>query len=72
MTIKISNNTKLDFEVIGQIIDKYMNDGKENTFYFGKVDMFKFRAEGKVYLCSVRYLKNYINYIIEEYKNEKN
>ena len=66
MTIKITNNAKLDFEIIGQIIDKYMNDNKQDTFYFGKVDMFKFKAECKIYICSVRYLKNYVNYIIEE------
>ena len=64
----IDNHTNLGYEEIGQIIDKYINDGKEDTFYYGKKDYFNFRAYGKVYDCWVIYLKRYVKYVIREVK----
>lgn len=72
MKIKILNRTNLNYECIGQIIDKYMNDSDTGeTYYFGKVDWFKFKAYDKIYLCQVRYMKTGIQYLIEEEKNDK-
>jgi len=62
----IDNRTNLGYEEIGQIIDKYIADGKEDTLYVGKRDTFRFRAYGKIYDCSVTYLKKYVKYIITE------
>ena len=64
----IDNHTNLGYEEIGQIIDKYIADGKEDTFYFGKVDYFRFKAYNKIYDCQVTYLKRYVKYLIKEAK----
>lgn len=70
MKMKIINNTDLSYEVIGQIIDKYMNYGDPGeTIYYGKVDWFNFKAFDKIYLCQVRYMKSGVQYLIEEEKN---
>lgn len=69
MKIKIINNTSLSYEVIGQIIDKFVADGDPGeTQYYGKVDWFKFKVFDKIYLCQVRLLKSHIQYLIEEEK----
>ena len=64
----IKNHTDLNYEAIGQIIDKYIADGYGDTFYVGKTDYFSFRAYGKVYDCVVTYLKSYVKYDIMEAK----
>lgn len=71
MKIKIINNTKLSYEIIGYIIDKYMNDGDPGeTHYYGKIDWFNFKVYDKMYLCQVRYMKSGVQYLIEDDKNE--
>lgn len=72
MKIKIVNNTDLSYEIIGQIVDKYLNDGDPGeTQYYGKVDWFKFKVFDKIYLGQTRLMKSHLQFLIEKEKNDK-
>lgn len=60
--MKIINEAKLPFEVIGQIIDKYIADSYGDTLYYGKIDYFKMKYKGQIYKVQVRYLKRYVEW----------
>lgn len=60
--MKIINDAHLPFEVIGQIIDKYINDSYGDTLYYGKIDYFKMKYKGQIYKVQVRYLKRYVEW----------
>lgn len=60
--MKIINDAHLPFEVIGQIIDKYINDSYGDTLYYGKIDYFKMKYKGQIYKVQVRYLKKYVEW----------
>ena len=63
--MKITNISKLPYAVVGQAIDKYINDGYGDTHYAGKIDAFKFIYKNKTYKTTVRYLKRYVEFIID-------
>ena len=60
--MKIVNDVHLPFEVIGQIIDKYITDSYGDTLYYGKIDYFKMKYKGQIYKVQIRYLKRYVEW----------
>lgn len=64
--MKIINEPCLPYEVIGQIMDKYINDSYEDTCYYGKIDAFSFSYNKKIYEMQVRYLKSYVEWRVYE------
>ena len=56
--LKIQNKAKLPYKIIGQVIDHYMNNGKEETFYVGKKDIIKFEYKNKGYEADIEYTEN--------------
>lgn len=70
MKININNKTNLSFKTISQVINKYLEDGDEDTIYYGKVDYELFGYKKNEYKMEVTYKKNSINIIIDEIKFE--
>ena len=66
--ITINNETDLDYETIGNAIDKYMNSGYIDTHYYGKNEYFTITKGKKIYQFNVNYGKNRIRYDISEIK----
>ena len=64
--ITINNETDLDYETIGQVIDKYMNSGYMETRYYGKNEYFTITKGTKIYQINVNYGKNRVRYDIKE------
>jgi hypothetical protein len=57
--MKIVNDAKLPYRVIGKIIDDTMNYGYQDTIFYGKIDNFKIEYQNKKYNVQIRYLKRY-------------
>ena len=70
MKVKIINEAKLPYKVIGQVIDDYLNDFRQITIYYGKTELFTIDYKDILYRVQVRYLKRYIEYYFREYKEE--
>ena len=70
MKVKIINEAKLPYKVIGQVIDDYLNDDRQTTIYYGKTELFTIDYKDILYKVQVRYLKRYIEYYFREYKEE--
>ena len=70
MRVKIINEAKLPYKVIGQVIDDYLNDDRQTTIYYGKTELFTIDYKDILYKVQVRYLKRYIEYYFREYKEE--
>ena len=64
--MKIINKPCLPYKVIGEIIDKYINDGYEDTCYVGKIEYFEFLYKGEKYKCEITYLKSCVRWIFDE------
>ena len=60
--MKIVNNTDLSYREIGLIIDGIMEDSKEDTNYYDKVDILKINYKNKSIKIQIRYLKRYIEW----------
>lgn len=70
MKVRIINEAKLPYKVIGQVIDNYLNDFRQTTIYYGKTELFTIDYKDILYRVQVRYLKRYIEYYFREYKEE--
>ena len=60
--MKIINNTDLSYREIGLIIDGIMEDSKEDTNYYDKVDILKINYKNKSIKIQIRYLKRYVEW----------
>ena len=60
--MKIVNNTDLSYREIGLIIDGIMEDSKEDTNYYDKVDILKINYKNKSIKIQIRYLKRYVEW----------
>lgn len=69
MEIKIINKTNLPYKVIGQVIDDYINDGRQITIYYGKTELFTIDYKDILYRVQVRYLKRYVEWRFIKYEN---
>lgn len=78
MKIMVINNTDLSIRRIGEIIDKIIDEGKEDTIYYGKKDKFiiKHLHSEKDYKIELEYLKSYTKWVFTEtkptYNNKEN
>ena len=70
MKTNINNKTNLNFKIISQVINKYLEDNNEDTIYYGKNDYELFSYKKNVYKMEVIYKKNSINIIIDMIKFE--
>lgn len=57
--MKIVNNTDLPYEVIGLMIDKIIENGKDDTHYFGQVEVCDMQVQDRKIRVQIRYLKRY-------------
>lgn len=64
--IKINNKTNLPYKVLGQVIDHYVNNGKEDTLYVGKIDSINFKYNDKDYHADVCYGERSVAWYFEE------
>ena len=65
MNIKIINKTKLSYATIGSVIDKIMQAG-DDTHYIGQIEWTILEIYGKPYVCQIRYLKRYVEWLFSE------
>lgn len=70
MKTNINNKTNLNFKIISQVINKYLEDKCEDVIYYGKNDYELFSYKKNVYKMEVIYKKNSINIIIDMIKFE--
>ena len=62
----IVNKAKLPYGIIGKIIDDYINDYEDTTFYVGKLEILVIDYTDTLYNVQIRYLKRYIEFRFEE------
>ena len=60
--MKIINKTDLPYKVIGDIIDRIIENSYEDTCYFGKIEYFEIKYKDKIYKVQIRYLKRYVEW----------
>lgn len=63
---KIVNKTNLSYEMIGKLIDEWLELDKGNTHYFGQLLYTDFSLNGKNYVIHVRYMKQYVEFSVKE------
>lgn len=68
MKALIINKSDLTMKEIGRIMDRMINDGKEDTLYYGKKDSYilKHLDDEKDYKVEIVYLKSYVKWIFTE------
>lgn len=62
----IVNKAKLPYGIIGKIIDDYINDYEDTTFYVGKLEILVIDYKDILYNVQIRYLKRYIEFSFNE------
>lgn len=68
--MKIINEVNLPYRVIGQVIDDYLNDDRQVTIYYGKIDYFTIDYKDILYKVQVRYLKRYVEWRFKKYESD--
>lgn len=70
--MKIVNKTDLSYQYLGWIIDKIIEMGKEDTHYYGQVQLTSIVIENNREIkIQIRYLKNYCEFRFEEVKKDE-
>lgn len=62
MKYMVINETDLSNEVVGRMVDQILREGKEDTIYYGKIDLYRFVHGNKGYRLQIRYLKRYVEW----------
>lgn len=70
--MKIVNEAKLPYKIIGQVIDDCINNKYDDTCYFGKIEYFTIEFKNILYRVQIRYLKKYVEWRFMYYDNDKN
>ena len=70
--MKIVNNTNLNYQQIGFIIDDIINKSVGETIYFGKVSYLNIMFNELKINIRIRYLKRYVEWSFREINNERN
>ena len=60
--MKIINNTNLSYIQIGEIIDEIIRTSKEDTNYYGKIEVVKILYNRDSINITIRYLKRYVEW----------
>lgn len=67
MKMKIVNYTQLKYSIIGDIIDKIINNkDNEETHYIGQIEWVIVEVKNKYYVVQIRYLKRYVEWIFSD------
>ena len=64
--MKIVNNTSLNYEAIGKLIDKIINESYDDTHYAGQIYICGMLYKGKEIKIQIRYLKKYVEWRFDE------
>lgn len=64
--MKIVNNTSFNYEAIGKIIDKIIEESYDDTHYVGQIYIFGMLYKGKEIKVQIRYLKKYVEWRFDE------
>ena len=65
--MKIVNNTSFNYEAIGKLIDKIIEESDPGeTHYFGQILVGSMIYKGKEIKVQIRYLKKYVEWRFEE------
>lgn len=64
--MKIINNTHLNYSTIGSIIDRIIPNIENRTHYIGKVEWTILEIDNHKITITIRYLKNYVEWIFNE------
>ena len=64
--MEIVNNTDLPYGVIGLMIDKIIENGKDDTHYFGQVETGVMQVQDRKIRVQIRYLKRYTEWRFTE------
>ena len=70
--MKIVNKTDISYQYLGWIIDKIIEMGKEDTHYYGQVQLTSIVVENNREIkVQIRYLKRYCEFRFEEVKKDE-
>lgn len=64
--MKIVNNTSLNYEAIGKLIDKIIDESYDDTHYAGQIYICGMIYKGKEIKVQIRYLKKYVEWRFDE------
>ena len=64
--MKIVNNTSLNYEAIGKLIDKIINESYDDTHYAGQIYICGMLYKGKEIKIQIRYFKKYVEWRFDE------
>lgn len=64
--MKIVNNTSFNYEGIGKIIDKIIEESYDDTHYAGQIYICSMLYKGKEIKVQIRYLKKYVEWRFDE------
>lgn len=64
--MKIVNNTSFNYEAIGKIIDKIIEESYDDTHYAGQIYICGMLYKGKEIKVQIRYLKKYVEWRFDE------
>lgn len=64
--MKIVNNTSLNYEAIGKLIDKIIEESYDDTHYEGQIYICGMLYKGKEIKIQIRYLKKYVEWRFDE------
>ena len=66
MKYMVINKTDLSNKQIGEIIDLVIQESKEDTIYYGKIDICVVKISGREIRVQIRYLKSYVEWRFTE------
>lgn len=66
--MKIINEARLPYKIIGQVIDDVINRGEDETIYTGKVEAFTIDYKDNLYKVQIRYLKRFVEWRFMNYE----
>jgi hypothetical protein len=64
--MKIVNNTSFNYETIGKLIDKIIEESDDDTHYAGQIYICGMLYKGKEIKVQIRYFKKYVEWRFDE------
>lgn len=64
--MKIVNNTSLNYEAIGKLMDKIIEESYDDTHYAGQIYICGMIYKDKEIKIQIRYLKKYVEWRFDE------
>ena len=69
--MKIINQTDLNYQTIGLLIDTIMEKNQGSTNYYGKIEFCRMSVGNRVINVQIRYLKRYVEWYFWEASSDK-